>query len=133
MTSLTSPRLLRAVAVSACLAIGGLAGTQSPAMAATKTCKHQKTKYPQSNPGGYFTSLQVSGVSCRTGRSVMLAHYRCRVKNGRKGRCNTKVRLYTCRESRPADSQSEEQLNAKVTCRRGSSRKIVFSYQQNLR
>lgn len=124
-----SPRLVTMLAVSAGLAFAGLVGAQ-PSAAATKACS--TPKYPNTNPGGYFTSLQVTRVSCKTGRSVMLAHYRCRVKNGRKGRCNSKVKRFTCRESRPSGSQSQEQLNAKVTCRRGS-RKIVFTYQQNLR
>jgi hypothetical protein len=129
MTLPRSPRFVTTLAVSTGLAFAGLVGAQ-PGVAATRACS--TPKYPNTNPGGYFTSLQVSGVSCRTGRSVTLAHYRCRVKNGRKGRCSSKVRRYTCKESRPAASQSEEQLNAKVTCKRGS-KKVVYSYQQNLR
>ena len=129
MTLPRSPRFDTALAVSTGLAFAGLVGAQ-PSVAATKACS--TPKYPNTNPGGYFTSLQVNGVTCKTGRSVALAHYRCRVKKGRKGRCTSKVRKYSCSESRPADSQSEEQLNAKVTCKRGA-KKIVFSYQQNLR
>jgi hypothetical protein len=129
MTLPRSPRVLTALAVSTGLAFVGVVGAQ-PSVAATKACS--TPKYPNANPGGYFTSLQVNGVSCKTGRSVTLAHYKCRVKKGRKGRCSSKVKTYTCTEARPADSQSEEQLNAKVTCKRGS-RRIVFSYQQNLR
>jgi hypothetical protein len=129
MTLPCRSRFVTVLAVSTGLAFAGLVGAQ-PSVAATKACS--TPKYPNTNPGGYFTSLQVTGVSCKTGRSVTLAHYRCRVKKGRKGRCTTKVNKYSCSESRPEDSQSEEQLNAKVTCKRGS-RKIVFSYQQNLR
>ncbi len=135
MTSLTSPRLLRAVAVSACLAIGGLAGTQSPAMAATKTCKHQKTKYPQSNPGGYFTSLKVTNVSCSTGARLMVAYYKCRRKNGQgiQGRCKqSKVNGLRCSEKRPSSGRTSTEFNATVTCRSGS-KKVVHSYQQVLR
>jgi hypothetical protein len=129
MTLPRSPRFVTALAVSTGLAFAGLVGAQ-PSVAAPKACS--TPTYPNTNPGGYFTSLQVTGVACKTGRSVALAHYRCRVKKGRKGRCTSKVMKYSCSESRPADSQSDEQLNAKVTCKRGS-KKIVFSYQQNLR
>jgi hypothetical protein len=129
MTLPRRPRFVTAVAVSTGLAFTGLVGAQ-PGVAATKACS--TPTYPNTNPGGYFTSLQVNGVTCKTGRSVALAHYKCRVKKGRKGKCSSKVKNYRCSESRPADSQSEEQLNAKVTCKRGSKR-VVFSYQQNLR
>jgi hypothetical protein len=129
MTYPRSPRFLTTLAVCSGVALAGLAGAQS-SVAATKACS--VPDYPNTNPGGYFTSLQVNGVSCKIGRSVAVAHYRCRVKHGLKGRCTSKVKLYSCKEVRPADSQSEEQLNAKVTCKRGS-RKVVFTYQQNLR
>jgi hypothetical protein len=130
MTLRRSPRFVAMLAVSSGLAFAGLVGAQ-PSLAAMKACS--VPKYPNANPGGYFTLLQVKGVACKTARGVAVAHYRCRVaKGGRKGRCNSKVRKYSCRESRPAGSQSEEQLNAKVTCKRGS-RRITFTYQQNLR
>ncbi len=133
MTSLTRPRLLRAIAVSACLAIGGLAGTSSPALAAT--CKHAKTKYPNANPGGYFTSLKVTKVGCSTGAKLMVAHYKCRRKKGQgiEGKCKaSKVNGMKCRESRPSSGRVPgQEYNAKVTCRSGS-KKVVFTYQQNL-
>lgn len=129
MTLACNHRALTTLAVLAGLAFAGLVGAQ-PSVAATKACK--VPKYPNTNPGGYFTSLKATNVSCRTARSIALAHYRCRVKKGIKGRCTTRVKLYRCTESRPADSQSQEQLNAKVTCKRGS-RKVVYTYQQNLR
>lgn len=135
MTSSTRPRLLRAVAVSACLAFAGLAGTSSPAFAAsTKTCKHQNTKYPQSNPGGYFTSVKVTGVSCSTGARLMVAYYKCRRKNGQgiQGRCKqSKVNGMRCSESRPSSGRTPSEFNAKVTCKSGS-KKVVHTYQQNL-
>jgi len=129
MTLLCNHRVLTTLAVSAGLAFAGLVGAQ-PGVAATKACK--VPKYPNKNPGGYFTSLKVTKVSCKTGRSITLAHYRCRVKRGIKGKCRTRVRRYRCTESRPRDSQSQEQLNARVTCKRGK-RKVVYTYQQNLR
>lgn len=133
MTSLTCPRLFRAAAVSACLALAGLAGTSSPAFAAT--CKASKTKYPNANPGGYFTSLKVTRVSCRSGAKLMVAYYKCRRKNGQgvEGKCRqSKVNGMRCRESRPSSGRvAGQEFNAKVTCRSGS-KKVVHTYQQNL-
>ena len=133
MTSLTCPRLFRAAAVSACLALAGLAGTSSPALAAT--CKASKTKYPNANPGGYFTSLKVTKVSCRTGAKLMVAYYKCRRKNGQgvEGKCKqSTVNGMRCRESRPSSGRvAGQEFNAKVTCRSGS-KKVVHTYQQNL-
>ena len=133
MTSLTCPRLFRAAAVSVCLALAGLAGTSSPALAAT--CKASKTKYPNANPGGYFTSLKVTKVSCRTGARLMVAYYKCRRKNGQgvEGKCKqSKVNGMRCRESRPSSGRvAGQEFNAKVTCRSGS-KKVVHTYQQNL-
>jgi hypothetical protein len=135
LTSITSPRLLRTVAVSACLALAGLAGAQSPAVAAsTKTCKAASTKYPNSNPGGYFTSLKVTGVSCSTGAKLMVAYYKCRRKNGQgvQGRCKaSKVNGLKCTEKRPASGNNGTEFNATVTCRSGA-KKVVHTYQQNL-
>lgn len=134
MTSHTRPRIFRAVAVSACLALAGLAGTQSPAVAATKTCKAGSTKYPNSNPGGYFTSLKVTGVSCTTGSKLMVAYYKCRRKNGQgvSGKCKaSRVNGFKCTEKRPASGNNGTEFNATVTCRTGS-KKVVHTYQQNL-
>jgi hypothetical protein len=135
LTSLTCPRLFRAAAVSACLAIAGLAGASSPALAATKTCKANKTKYPNANPGGYFTSLKVTNVGCSTGAKLMVAYYKCRRKNGQgiEGRCKqSKVNGLRCSESRPSSGRvAGQEFNARVTCRSGS-KKVVHTYQQNL-
>ena len=134
MTSPASSRLLRAVAVSACLAVVGLAGSSSPASAATRTCKAGSTKYPNSNPGGYFTSLKVTNVGCSTGSSLMKAFYRCRRANGQgvQGRCrSSKVNGLRCTERRPASGNNGSEFNATVTCTSGS-KKIVHTYQQNL-
>jgi len=119
--------------VSACLALAGLAGAQ-PAVAATKTCKAGSTKYPNSNPGGYFTSLKVTKVSCSTGAKLMIAYYKCRRKGGQgvSGRCKaSKVNGLRCTERRPASGNNGTEFNATVTCRSGS-KKIVHTYQQNL-
>ena len=57
--------------------------------------------YPGS---GYFTSLSAKGVGCATARKVTLAHYRCRTRTGRRGRCHHRVMRYRCSETRVAIS-----------------------------
>jgi hypothetical protein len=47
---------------------------------------------PLADPGsGYFISLRTKNVGCKTGNEVTLAHYRCRVEHGKKGRCKRRV------------------------------------------
>jgi hypothetical protein len=83
---------------------------------------------PPDYPGsGYFYSLSVKRVSCATGRKVALAHYRCRTRSGRAGRCHQRVLGYTCREQRRS---IPTEINSRVTCRRGGKR-VVPTYQQN--
>jgi hypothetical protein len=110
-----------AAAVAGLLALGATAGAH-PTAHASRACS--PPKYPGQ---GYFTSLSVSHVSCATGRKVTLAHYRCRVKHGRKGRCPS-VLGYRCTEVRRSIAT---EYNARVTCKRGS-RKVVYTYEQFL-
>jgi hypothetical protein len=94
----------------------------APSARIAATCK------PPDYPGqGYFTSLSVTRVSCATGRKVALAYYRCRIRNGRAGRCRSTVLKYRCSERRTTIST---EINARVTCKRGSKR-VVHYYQQN--
>jgi hypothetical protein len=97
-----------------------LSGT---AVASAATCK-TLPRYPGS---GYFTALKATGVSCTTGKKVMLAHYKCRVKHGKTGRCSSKVLGYSCSEKRRS---IETEIDATVTCKSGS-KKVVYSYQQD--
>src|SRR5689334_25075778 len=83
----------------------------APAAASAATCT--PPKYPGS---GYFTSLKVTRVSCATGKSVALAFHKCRVKHGIKGRCTSKVKGYTCRETRQSIST---EIDGRVTCTYG--------------
>jgi hypothetical protein len=109
-----------AAAFAALLALGSTAGAR-PVAHAARSCT------PPKYPGlGYFTSLQVSHVSCATGRKVTLAHYRCRTKHGRAGRCPS-VLHYRCTERRNA---IPTEYNARVTCKRGT-RKVIYTYQQH--
>jgi hypothetical protein len=114
--------LVIATAAAALLAIGATAANAGPSAQAARSCK------APSYPGqGYFTSLQVFHVSCATGKRVTLAHYHCRVKHGRKGRCGS-VLHYRCSESRRT---IPTEYTSRVTCKRGS-RKVVYTYEQFL-
>ena len=94
----------------------------APTAAQAATCK--PPKYPGS---GYFTTLKVTKVSCSTGSSVALAFHKCRVKNGIKGRCTSRVKGYSCKETRQSIAT---EIDGRVKCTRGS-RKVELTYQQN--
>lgn len=112
--SLAGPLVALVVALAA-------ASSAGPAAAATRSCS--APHYPGN---GYFTSLKVTGVSCRVGRKVTLAHYRCRTRHGVRGRCG-RVLHYRCTEHRAGIAT---EFNSRVTCRRGA-RRVVYTYQQN--
>jgi hypothetical protein len=114
--------LALAAALAAICAIGVTAAGASPAAHAARSCP--PPKYPGQ---GYFTSLQVSRTSCATGKKVTLAHYRCRIKHGRKGRCSG-VLGYRCSETRRSIST---EYTSRVTCKNGT-RKVIYTYEQFL-
>jgi hypothetical protein len=111
-----------AAATAALVALGATVAGASPAGHAARSCA--PPKYPGQ---GYFTSLQVAHVSCATGKKVTLAHYRCRIKHGRKGHCG-RVLHYRCTETRRS---IPTEYTSRVTCKRGS-RKVVYTYEQFL-
>ena len=131
MTYPRSNRLLTLLAALCVLAVAALAAAQTSS-AATRGCKAPKE--PAGLNGGYFTELRATNVSCRSARRLVLAYYKCRrARGGVRGTCNNRtVNRMRCKESRPASLQSDTQINARVTCTRGS-RKVRHSYQQNLR
>lgn len=94
-----------------------------PASASAATCT--PPKYPDS---GYFTSLKATKVSCSEASKVALAFHNCRTRTSEKGRCTSKVRRFSCRETRTTIST---EINGRVTCTRGS-RKVQLTYQHNL-
>ena len=115
------------ITLGCCLAIasfGGptIAAADDPTASASRSCK--TPKYPGD---GYFTSLNVYKTSCARGREVTLAHYRCRIKKGKAGRCSS-VLGYRCTETR---NSIPTEINGRVTCKK-STAKIVYTYQQNL-
>ena len=103
------------------------AGVQSESRPVARAA--QACPVPDYPGDGYFTSLRVKHVSCKTGRSLALAYYRCRAKHGRAGKC-TKGRImrFRCHEVRMS---IPTELDARVTCKRGAKR-VIHSYQQNL-
>ena len=107
----------------ACFALAAVSGT-----AAGQAAHQSRTCSPPEYPGsGYFTSLSVRGVGCKKGRSVTMAHYRCRTESGPSGRCHRRVLGYGCRETRHT---IPSEIDARVTCRRGGLR-VIYTYQQN--
>jgi hypothetical protein len=118
--------LMLALVAAGCLAVpasGGAAGPGPVAVAATHSC------HVPAYPGqGYFTSLRVSGTSCRVGSKVALDYYKCRLRHGRAGTCHSRVDGYSCKERR---NSIPTEIEARVTCRRGEAT-VVHTYQQNL-
>ncbi len=118
------PRSLLLFALAAALSLVVATGALASAGAqAARTCS--APKYPGS---GYFTSLSVKSVSCKTGRKVTLAHDRCRTAGSRAGRCHKSVLGYSCSEHRQSIST---EIDGRVTCKRGSKR-VTYTYQQNI-
>ena len=115
------PSGLLSVAVALTITAGASAG---PVASAAKTCK--TPKYPGS---GYFTSLKATKVSCSEASKVALAFHRCRTRSSVKGRCTSKVRKFSCRETSRTTISTE--INARVTCTRSGGKKVTLSYQQN--
>ena len=130
MTLARSTRFLAMLCALSVLLMAALVGAQTGA-AATRGCKAPEE--PAGLNGGYFTELRATNVSCTSARKLVLAYYKCRrARGGVRGTChNRTVNGLRCKETRPADLQSETQINARVTCTSGTKR-VRHSYQQNL-
>ncbi|MEA2156340.1 MAG: hypothetical protein QOE11_2480 [Solirubrobacteraceae bacterium] len=124
-TARTIPAFAAIVAVLALVALAGA----SPADAST--CNTQGTAYYLPSGNGYITSLSVTNVSCKSGRKLALAFYRCRHKKGKAGKCTDKVLGYSCKEAKRLTTQTPPEINARVRCTRGA-RTVTHTYQQNL-
>src|SRR4051794_5540700 len=92
-------------------------------LALVPTASAKSCSTPPYPGNGYFTSLTVKGTSCAAGKSLMKAHYRARIKHGKKGHAGS-VKGYHCTEKRNTIST---EYNSRVTCKNGS-RKVVFTY-----
>jgi hypothetical protein len=119
-----------ALALAAVLAVG--VASPSPARSGHASALHRCTiGQRESRTFGptYVTSLSVSGVTCRTGKSVVRAFHRCRkARGGIRGRCPRTVSVlgYHCSERRGG---IRTQFSGKVTCTRGT-RRVVHTYTQ---
>lgn len=122
-SALVRPRiaLVAALAALTFAAVAAFAGAPAAQAASCHT-----PKYPGQ---GYFTSLDVTKVSCGTGSKVAVAYYKCRIKKGKAARCTSKVLGYSCKETKRVRIPTE--LDARVSCTLGA-RKVVHTYQQNL-
>lgn len=117
MRRLSVPALALAVLVTA------LVFVPAPALAAG--CK---VGSGQGLGPSYVTSLTVHHTSCKSGKRLVRAYYRCRkAAGGVKGRCTKRVLGYRCRETRHGIAI---QFDARVTCTAGK-RKVVHTYTQN--
>ena len=120
--------MLRGVILGA-LAATASVGLPAHAHAAGHEARAARVCEPPEYPGsGYFTSLSVKGVRCATGRKVALAYHRCRLEQGKAGKCTRRVLRFRCTENR---NRIPTELNARVKCRRGTDR-VTHTYQQNL-
>ncbi|MDP2711774.1 MAG: hypothetical protein Q8O56_11200 [Solirubrobacteraceae bacterium] len=97
-----------------------------------------RSQNPAGLNGGYLTNIRVRGIyqnrtsACRSGRSLALAYYKCRRGKSVRGSCSGRtINGLRCRESNRTVSERAGQLNATVTCTKGSKR-ITHRYQQNL-
>jgi hypothetical protein len=124
-TTASTRTLLALAAALAVLALVALLGSAGAAQAASCAA----SSLPSGN--GYITSLSTSKVSCKTGRKVALAFYRCRHKKGKAGRCTDKVLGYSCRETKRVQSKSPPEIDARVSCKLGT-KVVIHTYQQNL-
>jgi hypothetical protein len=60
-------------------------------------------------------------------QKVTLAHCRCRIEHGKKGKCKRRVLGYSCSEKR---TSIPTEINSRVTCKKGQ-RRVIYTYQQN--
>jgi hypothetical protein len=123
LPALVRPRIALVAALCALTfaAVAAFAGAPAAHAASCHT-----PKYPGQ---GYFTSLDVTKVSCASGSKVAVAYYKCRIKKGKAARCTSKVLGYSCKETKRVKIPTE--LDARVSCTLGA-RKVVHTYQQNL-
>lgn len=118
---------LRAACLMAFLLLAAaLVSAAAPARAAAHRCD-LSGKERKLGPT-YTTSLKTKKVSCRKGRRVVKAYYKCRVRHGGKdGKCHSRVKRFRCHEKR--SNVISTQYDARVKCRRGRKR-VVHTYTQ---
>ena len=114
--------ILVALAVAAAAAP---AASAAPTAQASASCS--LAGYYRSLGASYVYRLTVTGITCRTGRSLVRSYNACRRRNGGvRGRCPS-FGSWRCAEFRRS---SRYQFDATASCRSGS-RRFVVAYTQN--
>jgi len=102
-----------------------------PASSSAATCRLSPSTARNMGPTYVIEAqLKQTGTSCSNAVRVTRAFHSCRLRRGKRGRCTTAVRGYSCRDRRPSDESIATQFTGHVTCRRGGAR-ITHSYQQD--
>ncbi|MEA2378394.1 MAG: hypothetical protein QOD13_2301 [Thermoleophilaceae bacterium] len=99
---------LAALAVAAALA--SPLASADPVATASKSCSVGDSR---SYGTTYVITINVSGTSCRAGRSLIRAYHDCRP--GKSGKCPS-VKGYSCSEKR---TKGATQYDSRVTCTKG--------------
>jgi hypothetical protein len=119
-------------ALGAAALVAAVAAAPAPARTAHSAALHRCSigqRETRTFGPTYVTSISVSRVTCRTGKSVVRAFQRCRKAHGGiRGRCprTTSVLGYHCSERRGG---IKTQFSGKVTCVSGL-RRVVHTYTQ---
>lgn len=107
--------LVAAIAASALIASAGPAVAEDGAASKRASCFSETRTDLVAD---YVYSLKVRNVSCAKGEKLVIKWQECRKSNGGDdGDCNG-VRGYSC--DRKITEESSAQINAKVTCSKGS-------------
>jgi hypothetical protein len=120
-------RLISAASLAATVAL--LAAAPGGSAASLKPCAFSVPK-SESLGATYVTKVKAQGVTCSAAAAVAKSFNACRHKKGISGRCTTKVKGFSCTDTRPADEKIPTQFNGHVKCKSGSKR-VNFDYQQN--
>jgi hypothetical protein len=127
--------LIRCFALAALLALLAIPAASSarvsggPEAQAAKSC-HLSAHAQRHLGTTYVLKVGVRGASCRGAKKLVKAYHACRHdKGGRDGRCGG-VSGYHCSETR--FNKSKFSFDARMTCRRGSYKKVTQTYTQNL-
>ena len=123
---------LAATALVGAVAATGSAPASGPVAQASKAC-HLTPKQQRHMGASYVTSLKVFAVSCRKGRKVTKAYHECRKANGGASstKCPSTVLGFTCK-TKVLQKVPGVQFNAKMKCHKGSSKRVISTYTQNI-
>ncbi len=112
--------------LAACAVLCAVATAGQPLAHAAKRCSVRGVE--RKLGPSYVTSLAVRGTSCRNGKKLVTAYYRCRVRSaGARGHCRRRVLGYRCSERREG---IPVQFDARVRCSKGRKH-VTHTYTQN--